>query len=324
MDAIQSPVARFNDVLIDDILVDRKVVFLEAGITVKDALIVLQQKRIISAPLVDLNKGAYAGHLDMFDVVTFILGIYPDIDSITPKALQSLEWAGKHFDETPVKEVVELSKQQSPFGSHIKPIHRGTLLPRLLDLFYLGVHRVSVVDSNNKIFNLVSQSDVMQYFAQNIHLIESKSQSSLEDLGIGSFNVQTITKDTVVIKALMLINSKRLSALPVIDEQGNLIANFSSSDLKGLKSEDLKDLLLPVWDYLVKRATPEEEYVCEKSLHPLSVKKGDTLEHAIYKVVATRVHRLWVIDNDKKPIGVVSLTDLMQVFLPYGKKNQEQ
>lgn len=254
----------------------------------------------------------------MFDVVTFLLGVFPEVDTITPKSLQTLEWAGKHFAETPVKEVVEVASKVSPFGRDIKPVHRETFLPKVLDLFYLGVHRVTVVDSQNKIFNLITQSDVMAYLAQNIHLIKERANLTLESLKIGNQGAFTVTGDTTVIKALMTIHSKRLSAVPVVDNDGKLIANLSMSDLRGLNSKTLVDLLLPINDFLSKRASEDENYVCERSVNPLTVKLTDTLDYAIYKIVATRVHRLWAVDSAGKPVGVVALTDLMKAFVSYG------
>ena len=37
-----------------------------------------------------------------------------------------------------------------------------------------------------------------------------------------------------------------------------------------------------------------------------------TLREAMEKVVAKRAHRLFVISNDKKPMGVLSLTDIIR------------
>jgi CBS domain-containing protein len=67
--------------------------------------------------------------------------------------------------------------------------------------------------------------------------------------------------------------------------------------------------------FLDKRSSQEENFRCERSLHPLTVHRHDPLEETIYKMVATRVHRLWVVDDSNRPIGTVSTTDLMRAFL---------
>lgn len=68
-------------------------------------------------------------------------------------------------------------------------------------------------------------------------------------------------------------------------------------------------------EFLKKRSAAEENFRCEKSLHPLVVKRSDPLEETIYKMVATGVHRLWTIDDNHRPIGTVAITDLMRAFL---------
>jgi CBS domain-containing protein len=85
--------------------------------------------------------------------------------------------------------------------------------------------------------------------------------------------------------------------------------------MQGITSKNFSDLLLPVKAFLDKRSSQEENYRCERSLHPLTVRRTEPLEETIYKMVATRVHRLWVVDDDRRPIGTVSTTDLMRAFL---------
>ena len=41
-----------------------------------------------------------------------------------------------------------------------------------------------------------------------------------------------------------------------------------------------------------------------------------TLLHVIQKMLATRVHRMWVVDETDRLLGVVSLTDILSLFIP--------
>src|SRR3954451_2118708 len=43
------------------------------------------------------------------------------------------------------------------------------------------------------------------------------------------------------------------------------------------------------------------------------VRLTSTLGYTIAKLIATRAHRVWVVDNKMKAIGVVSLTDVLSV-----------
>lgn len=47
------------------------------------------------------------------------------------------------------------------------------------------------------------------------------------------------------------------------------------------------------------------------------VTETSTLGYALGKMVATRAHRVWVVDRARgKPVSVVSLTDIYKVLLP--------
>jgi len=86
-----------------------------------------------------------------------------------------------------------------------------------------------------------------------------------------------------------------------------LVGNFSASDLRGIGHTDLQQLLRPLTNFL--------SIYNVKSLYPLTCKPTDTLEYVILKLAGTRVHRLWVVDNEKNLLGVVSITDVMIPFL---------
>ncbi|KAL6065150.1 CBS domain containing protein [Balamuthia mandrillaris] len=307
---------RLRDLMVIDVMPERKVVFLEHSISVEDALAVLEDKNISSAPVVDLAKSSFLGFVDMLDVITFLLGLFPDVESLTPKNLLTLEWAGKHFAESPISEVLEVSKQYRVFATGSHPVKRETSLDKLVEYFWLGMHRVPVVNTHHNIINIVTQSDMLRFLAQNIHLIGDAAKKSLDSYGLGrSQEVISVSADDKVSHVLMQLNSKRISAVPVVDAEGKLVANFSGTDLKGLTKKNLADLLLPVKQFLEKRAAPEENFQCERSLHPLTVKPDASLEDAIFKLAATRVHRLYSVDEEGKPIGVVAITDLMKAFL---------
>jgi len=320
-----SPVEGLKHIRIADILHDRQVVFLEANIRIEDALEVLREKKILSCPVLDLVRGHYIGWLDMSDIVTFILGLYPDVNqsNITPKCLQSIDLASHHFAATPVKEVLAVATQEHPYEKEIKPVKRETLLLDVIDMFYMGLHRIAVVDDKNHIFNLISQTDVLAYLAQNIHLIREKAGHTLKEFKLGVFEgLVSVKEDDSMIKVLMTLYGKRISAVPIVDGNGKLIATFSTSDLKGMNKDNFVDLLLPVKEFLTKRIKDSPEPLAnERVFYPFTVTLDTTLPDAICRMVATRVHRLWCVDDVGRVIGVVSMTDVMKVFLDYTQKS---
>jgi len=302
---------RINNLMVFDVLPERRVVFLEHTVSVKDTLAILEDKRLSSAPVVNVKEGRFLGFVDMFDIVTCMLGLLPQVGDDN----QGVEWAGREFAETTMAQVLEATNTYEGFPIASHPVKRETFLPMVLEYFWLGMHRVPVVNMENNIISVLTQSDVLSFMAQNIHLTGVLARKSLEQckLGLAAPVLAKASEQTSVI--VKRLHDKRISAAPVIDDEGKIIANFSLNDLKGINPSNFKDILLPVKTFLEKRASPEENFRCEKSLHPLVVRRSDALEDTIYKMVATGVHRLWVVDMLNRPIGTVSITDLMRAFL---------
>jgi len=88
----------------------------------------------------------------------------------------------------------------------------------------------------------------------------------------------------------------------VIDEQGVLRGNLSASDLKYLNvhnpQEFLANLNMTVGEYVAKRP-------------PVVVTPDDTLENVLEKIKEHKVHRVYVVDGQNRPIQVLSLGDIM-------------
>jgi len=51
----------------------------------------------------------------------------------------------------------------------------------------------------------------------------------------------------------------------------------------------------------------------------VSIHGSTPLRIAVEKFVATRVHRLWVLQGTRTPVGVLSLTDLLRATVPGGE-----
>jgi CBS domain-containing protein len=118
----------------------------------------------------------------------------------------------------------------------------------------------------------------------------------------------------------------------LVNDAGKLAGNFSATDLKvrihtphglqslvgtlssrcieneqGLYDETMPKLLDTAEDYLEKFSP--------SSLKPACVRLDTTVADAVKTMVEDHVHRLWVIDDDFKPTGVITMTDLNGLFV---------
>jgi CBS domain-containing protein len=78
-------------------------------------------------------------------------------------------------------------------------------------------------------------------------------------------------------------------------------------------------LLLNVLDFLDMQ--PKKPFTVAlqnyKSRHPITTRADMTFEYVVMKMTASRIHRLWIVDDENKVIGVISVGDIFKVFLPW-------
>jgi predicted transcriptional regulator len=96
----------------------------------------------------------------------------------------------------------------------------------------LGLHRLPVVNMENNIINVLTQSDLLAFMAQNMHLIGAIARKTLDECNIGRVAPQMARANEQTSVVVKRLHDKRITALPVVDDEGKIVANFSISDLK--------------------------------------------------------------------------------------------
>jgi CBS-domain-containing membrane protein len=311
MDALNA-LKRLRDMTIADVWPTRPIVWVSNVCNLEEALKLLKLNKILSLPVVDVPRNTCIGTVDVMDITLYVVACFPSIDSITYDVLKNLDWNGRKFlADTTVSQVMAFSKAWNYSDLPNYPVKLSTSVVQLLEIFSFGIHRLPVLsDDNSKVINFISQADLLRFFTENIYLLEERGigKKTLDELGIGRSSVYFVRSDAMTLLTLSVISSKKISAIPVLDkETGKLVATFSASDLKGLGPGDLPHLLQPLVQFITTHNL--------KSMYPLTCKVTDTFESVICKLGATKVHRLWVVNDFHQLLGVVSLTDVMYPFL---------
>ena len=138
---------------------------------------------------------------------------------------------------------------------------------------------------------------------------------SIQDLKIGTYsNIEVAHHSTPIIEALNKFVKKRISALPIVDEEGKLIDIYAKFDVINLAAEKTYNNL----DVTLKEANEHRNEWFE-GVHMCKI--TDSLFHVMEIIVKAEVHRLVVVDEEKKVLGVVSLSDILAylVLRPCGK-----
>jgi len=131
--------------------------------------------------------------------------------------------------------------------------------------------------------------------------------------------VHVASKQTPFKRLVELIEDNKVSAVPIVDEHGIPIGIVSESDL--LLKERRRELesepsLLHARRRRQERAKAEGVVAVEiMTTPPITVRSDTTLAQAARLMQERNVRRLVVVDERGKIAGIVSRSDLLQVFL---------
>jgi len=291
---------------------NKKVITINADASVSEALQVLSSNNILAAPVFDRETNSFLGLVDMMDILANVVSFYKEHDSADAKPgeevpvswcrnIETLQQRGEQFAKQPTTALIDRSRVDDfcPVSNH------GTLFQVMDDVLSHNVHRVPVFDNSDKVYNILSQSDLIQFLYENIRDIGIARFDTVEKLGLGTPAVISMSARAKAIHAFFLMLYNRVQAVAIVSGNGELVGNLSASDLRGLDQNTFPQLLTPVMEFVksVKR---------HRGL--ITCKKDSTLESVLSKLANNKVHRLWVVNEHNCPTGVITLTDIMTLF----------
>jgi len=252
----------------------------------------------------------------------------PVVDSKSNKSLyvvsihDILEHFVDHFSEEEFKNsdiyVLTLKEELQQHSKVQEAAHLAISVPKEVDLYHViqlmiqhKVHRVLVYDETGHLINIITQSRVIKLLSG---IIDSSpvAKKTIQELNLGTKPVITIHEKETTIQGFKLIKEKKVSAVGVIDDHGKLVGVLSASDLKliGYNIQFFKYFGECLRDYLARIQMNEPP---SEGIPPLvTCKLTDTLADIVRIIVFYRLHRLFVVDKDNKPIAVISLVDILE------------
>jgi CBS domain-containing protein len=143
----------------------------------------------------------------------------------------------------------------------------------------------------------------------------------------------TLSQSDSALKCFQRLEVEPVSAAPIVDSKGCLVGTLSVTDVRELTGVPSKDLLLPVRSFL--QNLPLHKKKLERSLWSSewsATIKGTcapttSLADAIDLLLAQKIHRLWLVskksdvDNQVKPVGVVSMTDIIRYLFKLAQRS---
>jgi len=318
------------------------VIVIDSKMTPLEAATLLWENNVMGAPVYDADTKTYIGMFDARDILSCVTAAHREF----------INMGGHHKpgEDIPLPHDVELHhKTQSELMAkalqHIK-IDTKPPSPGAVTVTYLAArnpmvplfftkddslldickvladrhkHRVIITDSasgSHACSGIISQSGLVAFIASKCPA-ESLDEK-MADAGLSyRKEVVKIADDASAASAFELLDSKRLSGIAVVDEDGKLIGNTSARDIKNaVMDAGRTGMDLDILSYL---AHVRQSQVVKNDKYPsCHVHEDATVGHVVNVLAKTGFHRVFVVDEGMKPIGVVSFADIINFFIKKG------
>ena len=276
-----------------------KLVVFDTTLHVKKAFMALVHNSMRAAPVWDSESQQFVGMLTVTDFINILRFYYksPFVHMYQVEEHRIQTWRELQASE-PRPYLVSIDPMQS--------LHQA-----VRHLIEHKIHRLAVMDSEtgNAIY-IITHKRLLHFLHENFRgqTMPQFMMKTIKELSIGTFqNIAMIQEDTPVIVALNVFTERRVSALPIVDEQGRVVDIYAKFDVMNLAAErTYNNLDIPVKEALQHRSWFEGVHTCT----PM-----DSLQTVVDRIVEKQVHRLVIVDTEKHLVGIISLSDILNFLV---------
>jgi CBS domain-containing protein len=280
----------------------QNVVELQEDENLREAFETLISHHIHSAPVYSKEQGKYVGLVDLKDFVAYVLSVTGESDG------QPISSVGKLVDFS----------HQNPF------VHLESVSPVLEALKLFGsqhgrfrLHRIPILNADGKVTKMLSQSTLVEWlsltFAGKGDALGAETQAllsrSVSQLQCGTPKVFYVKESDKLRDAFAKIVHNGINGCGVVDENNELVANLSLTDLQYGVDKHLDAFSRTVGEFLTE-------------FHParplVTVKVTDSFKDVTELLVKHKLHRIYVTPEHTRRVdecGVVTLTDVIDTVL---------
>ncbi|KAF8423887.1 hypothetical protein EV426DRAFT_533734 [Tirmania nivea] len=291
----------WRHVSVRELVQHQHLIFVDMETTVEDACQLLIDHNLSSVPIrKSPTDVSVCGSFDYSDVSAFLLlimGVYQPEDEEDIPSFQDLARKARAGSSIPVKLVKDLGKK-----TPLVTVPESEGLARVVEFFGSGVHRIAVVkEGTDQVVGILSQLQLIEFcweHGRSFPSIDQLYPCTLRDLNIGSTRVISINGDKKVIEAIELMNTEGISSLAVVDNQYNVLGNISTADVKYLTRASSIPLLHSTCLHFISVILTDRGTANGQDSYPVfHVHPQSTLAHTIAKLIATKAHRMWLVES---------------------------
>jgi CBS domain-containing protein len=184
------------------------------------------------------------------------------------------------------------------------------------------VHRVLVVNRDSTLRSVVSQSRILE-FLPSVLKENELVRKTLAELRFNYNSVKAVYTRDSVYKAFKLMLDNNISGVAVLNSQDQLVGNISATDIRtiGYKLEFWDWLGLTCENYLEKirdNATDADththrfEWLSRQDI--VHITPDNTVIAAIRMMNFFHIHHLYVTDENRRPLGIISIYDVLKLL----------
>uniref|UniRef100_A0A7N8XLX1 Protein kinase, AMP-activated, gamma 3b non-catalytic subunit n=1 Tax=Mastacembelus armatus TaxID=205130 RepID=A0A7N8XLX1_9TELE len=284
----------------DAIPTSSKLVIFDTSLQVKKAFFALVANGVRAAPLWDSKLQSFVGMLTITDFINILHRYYKSpLVQIYELEEHKIETWREIYLQYSVNRLISIAPDSSLFDA-------------IYSLLKNRIHRLPVIDPvSGNVLHILTHKRILKF----LHIFGSMIpkprflQKRISEVGIGTFKqIATVQESASVYDALSIFVERRVSALPVVNEQGKVVALYSRFDVINLAAQkNYNNLNMTMQEAIASRAC------CVEGV--LKCYPHETLETVIDRIAKAEVHRLVLVDSDDVVRGIVSLSDLLQALV---------
>ncbi|XP_075870086.1 5'-AMP-activated protein kinase subunit gamma-3b isoform X2 [Nelusetta ayraudi] len=284
----------------DAIPTSSKLVIFDTTLQVKKAFFALVANGVRAAPLWDNKLKCFVGMLTITDFINILHRYFRSpLVQIYELEEHKIESWREIYLEYATNRLISITPDCSLFDA-------------IYSLLKNKIHRLPVIDpASGNVLHILTHKRILKF----LHIFGSMIpkprflQRRIGEVEIGTFRqIATVHESASVYEALSIFVERRVSALPVVDEQGKVVALYSRFDVINLAAQkSYNQLNMSMREALASRAC------CMEGV--LKCYRHETLETVIDRIAKAEVHRLVLVDSHDVVRGIVSLSDLLQALV---------
>ncbi|XP_060754470.1 5'-AMP-activated protein kinase subunit gamma-3 isoform X2 [Neoarius graeffei] len=278
-----------------------KLVIFDTALQVKKAFFALVANGLRAAPLWDSKLQRFVGMLTITDFISIL----------------------HRFYKSPMVQIYELEDHKIQtwrdvylqyYNQNLVSIRpEASLFDAVYSLLKHKIHRLPVIDpESGNVLHILTHKRILKFLYIFRATIPTPQflQKKIGEAGVGTFrDIATIQQTATVYDALSIFVERRVSALPVVDETGKVVALYSRFDVINLAAQKTYNNLSMSMEEALRRRRCFVEGVIK--CYP-----DETLETAVDRIADAEVHRLVLVDREDNTVrGIISLSDLLQAMI---------